>query len=98
MKFDLIALDCSKIKKNESCYMNWYPIMKGQTQSLFSMNEMYCNDIDEMMISHDLKVESWIFYFGNVSEDMKSKIEAIQNIVGKDSKFLIESTAYILHK
>lgn len=123
MKFDLIALDCSKIKKdelskyfsvlkdmlsdtgklmvlakNQSYYMNWYPIMKGETQSLPSMDAIYCKDIDEMMKKLDLKVESWIFYFGNVSEDMKSKIEAIQNIVGKDSKFLIESTAYILHK
>lgn len=98
MKFDLIALDCSKIKKNEICYMNWYPIMMGEINSSLSSDIVYCKDIDEMMISHDLKVESWIFYFGNVSEDMKSKIEAIQNIVGKDSKFLIESTAYILHK
>lgn len=123
MKFDLIALDCSKIKKdelskyfsvlkdmlsdtgklmvlakNQSYYMNWYPIMMGDTKSSLSSDTVYCKDIDEMMVSHDLKVESWIFYFGNVSEDMKSKIEAIQNIIGKDSKFLIESTAYILHK
>lgn len=123
MKFDLIALDCSKIKKdklskyfsvlkdmlsdtgklmvlakNQSYYMNWYPIMMGETNSSLSSDIVYCKDIDEMLVSHDLKVESWIFYFGNVSEDMKSKIEAIQNIVGKDSKFLIESTAYILHK
>lgn len=123
MKFDLIALDCSKIKKdelskyfsvlkdmlsdtgklmvlakNQSYYMNWYPIMMGETNSSLSSDTVYCKDIDEMMVSHGLKVESWIFYFGNVSEDMKSKIEAIQNIVGKDSKFLIESTAYILHK
>lgn len=123
MKFDLITLDCSKIKKdelskylsvlkdmlsdtgklmvlakNQSYYMNWYPIMMGETKSTFSSDIIYCKDIDEMLVSHDLKVESWIFYFGNVSEDMKSKIEAIQNIVGKDSKFLIESTAYILHK
>ena len=123
MKFDLIALDCSKIKKdelskyfsvlkdmlsdtgklmvlakNQSYYMNWYPIMMGETNSSLSSDTVYCKDIDEMMVSHDLKVESWIFYFGNVSEDMKSKIEAIQNIIGKDSKFLIESTAYILHK
>lgn len=123
MKFDLITLDCSKIKKdelskylsvlkdmlsdtgklmvlakNQSYYMNWYPIMMGETNSSLSSDIVYCKDIDEMLVSHDLKVESWIFYFGNVSEDMKSKIEAIQNIVGKDSKFLIESTAYILHK
>lgn len=123
MKFDLITLDCSKIKKNElskylsvlkdmlsdtgklmvlaknqSYYMNWYPIMMGETNSSLSSDIVYCKDIDEMLVSHDLKVESWIFYFGNVSEDMKSKIEAIQNIIGKDSKFLIESTAYILHK
>ena len=123
MKFDLIALDCSKIKKdelskyfsvlkdmlsdtgklmvlakNQSYYMNWYPIMMGETNSSLSSDIVYCKDIDEMLVSHDLKVESWIFYFGNVSEDMKSKIEAIHNIVGKDSKFLIESTAYILHK
>ena len=123
MKFDLIALDCSKIKKdelskyfsvlkdmlsdtgklmvlakNQSYYMNWYPIMMGETNSSLSSDTVYCKDIDEMMVSHGLKVESWIFYFGNVSEDMKSKIEAIQNIVGKDSKFLIESTVYILHK
>lgn len=123
MKFDLIALDCSKIKKdelskylsvlkdmlsdtgklmvlvkNQSYYMNWYPIMMGETNSSLSSDIIYCKDIDEMLVSHDLKVESWIFYFGNVSEDMKPKVEAIQNIVGKDSKFLIESTAYILHK
>lgn len=123
MKFDLITLDCSKIKKdelskyfsvlkdmlsdtgklivlakNQSYYMNWYPIMMGETNSSLSSDTVYCKDIDEMMVSHDLKVESWIFYFGNVSEDMKSKIEAIQNIIGKDSKFLIESTAYILYK
>ena len=123
MKFDLIALDCSKIKKdelskyfsvlkdmlsdtgklmvlakNQSYCMNWYPIMMGDTKSSLSSDIVYCKDIDEMMISHDLKVESWIFYFGNVSENMKSKVEAIQNIVGENSKFLIESTAYILHK
>lgn len=98
MKFDLIALDCSKIKKNDLYYMNWYPIMKGQTQSLFSINEVYCNDIDEMMKKLDLKVESWIFYFGNIDNDLKPKIEDIQNIVGDNSKFLIESTAYVLHK
>lgn len=102
MKFDLIALDCSKIKKdelskhfsvlkdmlsdtgklmvlakNQSYYMNWYPIMMGETNSSLSSDTVYCKDIDEMMVSHGLKVESWIFYFGNVSEDMKSKIEAI---------------------
>lgn len=123
LKFDLIALDCSKIKKNElskylsvlkdmlsdtgklmvlaknqSYYMSWYPIMMGETNSSLSSDIVYCKDVDEMLVSHDLKIESWIFYFGNVSEDMKSKIEAIQNIVGKDSKFLIESTAYILYK
>lgn len=123
MKFDLIALDCSKIKKdelekylsvlkdmlsdtgklivmakNQSYYMNWYPIMKGETQSLLSLDEVYCKDIDEMMKKLDLKVESWIFYFGNISKDVKSKVEAIQNIIGEDSKFLIENTAYILHK
>ena len=123
MKFDIISLDCSTIKKgelekylsilkdmlsdtgklmvlakNQSYCMNWYPIMMGDTKSSLSSDIVYCKDIDEMMISHDLKVESWIFYFGNVSENMKSKVEAIQNIVGKDSKFLIESTAYILHK
>lgn len=86
------------LAKNQSYYMNWYPIMMGDTKSSLSSDTVYCKDIDEMMVSHDLKVESWIFYFGNVSEDMKSKIEAIQNIIGKDSKFLIESTAYILHK
>lgn len=123
MKFDLIALDCSKIKKDElskylsvlkdmlsdtgklmvlaknpSYYMNWYPIMMGDTKSSLSSDTVYCKDIDEMMVSHDLKVESWIFYFGNIDDDLKPKVEAIQNIVGKDSKFLIESTAYILHK
>lgn len=123
MKFDIISLDCSTIKKgelekylsilkdmlsdtgklmvlakNQSYCMNWYPIMMGDTKSSLSSDLVYCKDIDEMMISHDLKVESWIFYFGNVSEDMKSKVEAIQNIVGENSKFLIESTAYILHK
>lgn len=123
MKFDLIALDCSKIKKDElskylsvlkdmlsdtgklmvlaknpSYYMNWYPIMMGDTKSSLSSDIVYCKDIDEMMISHDLKVESWIFYFGNIDDDLKPKVEAIQNIVGKDSKFLIESTAYILYK
>lgn len=123
MKFDLIALDCSKIKKdelskylsvlkdmlsdtgklmvlakNQSYYMNWYPIMMGDTKSSLSSDIVYCKDIDEMMISHDLKVESWIFYFGNIDDDLKPKVEAIQNIVGKDSKFLIESTAYILYK
>ena len=51
-----------------------------------------------MMKKLDLKVESWTFYFGNISEEVKSKIVAIQNIVGENSKFLIESTAYILHK
>lgn len=123
MKFDLITLDCSKIKKNElskylsvlkdmlsdtgklmvlaknqSYYMNWYPIMMGETNSSLSSDTVYCKDIDEMLISHDLKVESWIFYFGSIDDDLKPKVEAIQNIVGKDSKFLIESTAYILHK
>lgn len=123
MKFDLIALDCSKIKKDElekylsvlkdmlsengklfvlaknpSYYLNWYPIMQGETQPLISLDTVYCKDIDEMMKKLDLKVESWNFYFGNISEDVKSKVEAIQNIVGENSKFLIESTAYILHK
>lgn len=123
MKFDLIALDCSKIKKdelskylsvlkdmlsengklivlakNQSYYMNWYPIMQGETKSSLSLDTVYCKDIDEMMKKLDLKVESWTFYFGNISEEVKSKIEAIQNIVGENSKFLIESTAYILHK
>ena len=72
--------------------------MKGETQSLLSLDEVYCKDIDEMMKKLDLKVESWIFYFGNISKDVKSKVEAIQNIIGEDSKFLIENTAYILHK
>ena len=123
MKFDLIALDCSKFKKdelskylsvlkdmlsengklivlakNQSYYMNWYPIMQGETKSSLSLDTVYCKDIDEMMKKLDLKVESWTFYFGNISEEVKSKIEAIQNIVGENSKFLIESTAYILHK
>ena len=123
MKFDLIALDCSKFKKdelskylsvlkdmlsengklivlakNQSYYMNWYPIMQGETKSSLSLDTVYCKDIDEMMKKLDLKVESWTFYFGNISKDVKSTIEAIQNIVGENSKFLIESTAYILHK
>ena len=123
MRFDLISLDCSTIKKGElekylsvlkdmlsdtgklivlaknpSYYMNWYPIMQGETQPLISLDTVYCNDIDEMMKKLDLKVESWNFYFGSISEDVKSKVEAIQNIVGENSKFLIESTAYILHK
>lgn len=123
MKFDLIALDCSKIKKdelekylsvlkdmlsengklivlakNQSYYMNWYPIMQGEIKSSLSLDTVYCKDIDEMMKKLDLKVESWTFYFGNISEEVKSKIVAIQNIVGENSKFLIESTAYILHK
>lgn len=123
MRFDLISLDCSTIKKGElekylsvlkdmlsdtgklivlaknpSYYMNWYPIMQGETQPLISLDTVYCNDIDEMMKKLDLKVESWNFYFGSISENVKSKVEAIQNIVGENSKFLIESTAYILHK
>lgn len=86
------------LAKNPSYYLNWYPIMQGETQPLISLDTVYCKDIDEMMKKLDLKVESWNFYFGNISEDVKSKVEAIQNIVGENSKFLIESTAYILHK
>ena len=123
MKFDLIALDCSKIKKNElekylsvlkdmlsdtgklivlaknqSYYMNWYPILKGEIHYLSHSDAVYCKDIDEMMKKIDLKVEFWVFYFGDISEDVKSKVEAIQNVIGGDNKFLVESTAYILHK
>lgn len=123
MKFDLIALDCSKIKKNElekylsvlkdmlsdtgklivlaknqSYYMNWYPILKGEIYYLSHSDAVYCKDIDEMMKKLDLKVEFWVFYFGDISEDVKSKVEAIQNVIGGDNKFLVESTAYILHK
>ena len=51
-----------------------------------------------MMKKLDLKVEFWVFYFGDISEYVKSKVEAIQNVVGGDNKFLVGSTAYILHK
>ena len=71
-------------------------IFAGNNAVYAAENEQ--KDIDEMMKKLDLKVESWNFYFGNISEDVKSKVEAIQNIVGENSKFLIESTAYILHK
>lgn len=94
----LSGLTDAQVNYVYSYCMNWYPIMQGETKSSLSLDTVYCKDIDEMMKKLDLKVESWTFYFGNISEEVKSKIEAIQNIVGENSKFLIESTAYILHK
>lgn len=46
------------LAKNQSYYMNWYPIMQGEIKSSLSLDTVYCKDIDEMMKKLDLKVES----------------------------------------
>ena len=75
-----------------------YAVYDKESMELLGEIEKTGKRIDEMMKKLNLKVESWIFYFGNIDNDLKPKIEDIQNIVGDNSKFLIESTAYILHK
>ena len=40
--------------------MNWYPILKGETDAGLNKNVVYCNDVNDMLSKQNLNVKTWI--------------------------------------
>ena len=84
--------------KNPSFYMNWYPILKGETDAGLNKNVVYCNDVNDMLSKLDLNVKTWIFYYVDLSSEIKEEIEAIQKVVGTQNHITVENVGYIVCK
>jgi hypothetical protein len=84
--------------KNQSFYMNWYPILKGETDSGFNQNVVYCKDVNDMLSKLDLNVKTWIFYYVDLPSEIKEEIEAIQKVVGIQNHITVENVGYIVYK
>lgn len=84
--------------KNQSFYMNWYPILKGETDSEFNQNVVYCKNVNDMLSKLDLNVKTWIFYYVDLPSEIKEEIEAIQKVVGVQNHITVENVGYIIYK
>lgn len=84
--------------KNPSFYMNWYPILKGETDAGLNKNVVYCNDVNDMLSKLDLNVKTWIFYYVDLPSEIKEEIEAIQKVVGTQNHITVENVGYIVCK
>lgn len=84
--------------KNPSFYMNWYPILKGETDAGLNKNVVYCNDVNDMLSKQNLNVKTWIFNYIEIPNEVREEIEAIQNVVGIQNHITVENVAYIVCK
>lgn len=84
--------------KNPSFYMNWYPILKGETDAGLNKNVVYCNDVNDMLSKQNLNVKTWIFNYIELPNEVREEIEAIQNVVGIQNHITVENVAYIVCK
>lgn len=84
--------------KNQSFYMNWYSILKGETDSGFNQNSIYCKDVNSMLSKLDLNVKTWIFYYVDIPNEIREEIDAIQNVVGIQNRIAVENVGYIVYK
>ena len=84
--------------KNPSFYMNWYPILKGETDAGLNKNVVYCNDVNDMLSKQNLNVKTWIFNYIEIPNEVREEIEAIQNVVGIQNHITVENVAYIICK
>lgn len=84
--------------KNPSFYMNWYPILKGETDAGLNKNVVYCNDVNDMLSKQNLNVKTWIFNYVEIPNEVREEIEAIQNVVGIQNHITVENVAYIVCK
>lgn len=84
--------------KNPSFYMNWYPILKGETDAGLNKNVVYCNDVNDMLSKLNLNVKTWIFNYLEIPNEVREEIEAIQNVVGIQNHITVENVAYIVCK
>lgn len=83
--------------KNQSFYMNWFPILKGETDSEFNQNVVYCKNVNDMLSKLDLNVKTWIFYYVDLPSEIKEEIEAIQKVVGVQNHITVENVGYIIY-
>lgn len=61
-------------------------------------NSTYCKDAEDIFSQLDLKIEFWSFFYGNIPSEIKSKIDAISEIVDSDRDIRISQIGYVLHK
>lgn len=83
--------------KNESYYKNWYPMIFGKMDNQIEDTVIFGKDLDFAIKQLDLKIMSWTFYFESMEEELKTKLNDIQNIVGEDKHIMVKNIAYSIH-
>ena len=120
MKFDLIALDTTKIKKSElevylrilkgmlkpdgklvvltknmSFYENWYPVLSGEKRVMDTEN-VFNVDVDEAIRKLELKPTNWLFYFPQIPDEVRKKLDLISKAVGEGKHVTVNQIAYTI--